>query len=498
MIIFGATGDLTARKLIPALYNLVLERLLPPGFSVVGFARSGKSNEQFRSELRDSVEKYSRTQPLQKAIWDSFAEGVFYHQADYADPDGYAALSKLLHRIDCERGASSNRLFYMATPPAAYQEIIGQLGATGLAAPGACPTGSAGNRCGEWARVIVEKPFGKDLASAKALNQSLLSVLKEEQVYRIDHYLGKETVQNILVFRFGNGIFEPVWNRRYIDHVQITAGESVGVEGRGGYYDQSGALRDMVQNHILQLLALVAMEPPSSMDANAVRDERVKVFRALRPIGGSQSESFTVRGRYGPGSLSGTRVAGYSEDTGVDHESTTESFVALKLFIDNWRWADVPIYVRTGKRLPKRITEISIQFSCPPLLLFGEAGESMSPNTLTMRIQPDEGISLRFEAKLPGQTTRLRSVNMDFRYSTSFGAQPPEAYERLLLDCMLGDSTLFTRGDEAESAWEFVDGIRCGWDQHPPQDFPNYAAGTWGPESARRLLAEDAREWRRL
>ncbi|MBI3923793.1 MAG: glucose-6-phosphate dehydrogenase [Armatimonadetes bacterium] len=504
VVIFGATGDLTARKLMPALYNLFLERLLPTGFSVVAFARREKTVEQFRTEMREAVSAHSRTQPLQAGVWRAFAEGIFYHRSDFRETEGFVGLGQLLNRIDRERGTCGNRIYYLATPPDCYDDIITQLGLAGLVespprVQGQVPdSGPGGDDQTGWSRIIVEKPFGHDLATAHGLNEMLLSVFRENQVYRIDHYLGKETVQNILIFRFGNGIFEPVWNRRYVDHVQITAAENLGVEGRAGYFEPTGTLRDMVQNHLLQLLALVAMEPPASMEASAVRDERLKVFRSLHLPEPEEIAQCSVRGRYSEGSLAGLHVPGYREEPGVAPDSTTETFVAMRLRIDNWRWADVPFFLRSGKRLPKRVTEISIQFKRPPLLLFGEAGRTVEPNILTLRIQPDEGISLKFGAKLPGQSMRLRSVNMDFHYSTSFGVQPPEAYERLLLDCMLGDSTLFTRRDEVEAEWQFVDSVRLGWQDTSTVPLCEYQAGTWGPDESHALIARDARRWRRL
>ncbi|HLG51920.1 MAG TPA: glucose-6-phosphate dehydrogenase [Chloroflexota bacterium] len=488
MVIFGASGDLTRRKLMPALYNLSRERLIPAGFTVVGFARRPIGTDGFRAAMLDGINQFSRSRPVQPAVWETFARGIHYHQADFSDPDGFHRLRTLLETIDRERGTGGRRIFYLATPPSAYPEIVRQIGAAGLAQPSE-PEG--------WARIIVEKPFGRDLATALELNRQIAEVFREDQVYRIDHYLGKETVQNILVFRFANGIFEPIWDRRYVDHVQITVSESIGMEGRARYYDETGALRDMVQNHLMQLLSLVAMEPPVAFDADAVRGEKVKVLRAIRPIPPSEVDRYVVRGQYGPGSVGAEDVPGYREEPGANPESRAETFVAMKLFIDNWRWADTPFYLRTGKRLPRRVSEIAIQFKRAPHLLFRRAAEDLEPNVLVLRIQPNEGISLRAAAKVPGPTIQIRSITMDFLYGLSFGEEQPEAYERLLLDCMLGDSTLFTRSDEVEAAWRLLTPMLEAWEEGPPPDFPNYAAGTWGPEAAHALIEEDGRRWRR-
>jgi glucose-6-phosphate 1-dehydrogenase len=439
--------------------------------------------------MLDGINQFSRSRPAQPAVWDAFAEGLHYVQASYDDASGYRRLADLLEKLDRERGTAGNRVFYLATPPGAYSGIVEQLGASGLAQP---PSPDA------WTRIIIEKPFGRDLETARELNRQLTSAFREEQIYRIDHYLGKETVQNILVFRFANGIFEPIWNRRYVDHVQITVAESIGLEGRGRYYDQTGALRDMVQNHLLQLLSLVAMEPPIAFDADAVRGEKVKVLHAVRPFGPSDVPNLTVRGQYGPGAVGAEDVPGYRQEPGVSPDSNIETYVAMKLFVDNWRWADTPFYLRTGKRLPRRVSEIAIQFKRAPHLLFRQAAEGLEPNVLVLRIQPNEGISLRAGVKVPGPTIQIRSINLDFLYGLSFGVEQPEAYERLLLDCMLGDSTLFTRSDEVETAWALLMPILDTWADHPPPDFPNYPAGTWGPEAAHNLIEEDGRRWRRL
>lgn len=489
MVIFGATGDLTSRKLVPALYNLARERRLPAGFSVVGFARRDWSDDYFRAQLLNGINSYSRSGPAEAALWNDFAQGITYHCADFHDADGYRRLAERLAHIDEQRGTGGNRVFYLATPPDTYDEIIRQLGAHQLAHSSA----------GGWTRIIVEKPFGRDLASARTLNDQLLAVFEEAQIYRIDHYLGKETVQNILIFRFANGIFEPIWNRRYVDHIQLTVAETVGVGDRGGYYDTSGALRDMVQNHMLQLLTLVAMEPPVAYDANAVRDEKVKVLRVIRPTDPQDAARFTVRGQYGPGSVAGQSMRGYREERGVAPDSQTETYVALKLFVENWRWAGVPFYLRTGKSLPKRVSEIAIQFKAAPLVLFdGMPTHNFEPNVLAMKIQPDEGITLKFSSKLPGQGSLIRPVTMDFRYGSSFGVASPEAYERLLLDCLLGDGTLFTRRDEIEAMWSLITPIHQAWEGGAPLAFPNYEAGTWGPSEADELIARDGRMWRRL
>jgi glucose-6-phosphate 1-dehydrogenase len=488
MIIFGATGDLTHRKLLPALYDLALEHPLPAGFSVVGFARRPYSDEEFREQALESINQYCRQKPVNPQIWESFASGIRYLQSDFNDVRGYEKLGTLLNTIDQQRGTSGNRIFYLSTPPSQYPEIIHNLGVVGLNK----------NRKG-WTRIIIEKPFGHDLASARELNRQVAKVFKEEQVYRIDHYLGKETVQNILVFRLANGIFEPVWNRRYVDHVQITVAENIGVEGRGAYYEESGAIRDMVQNHAMQLLSLVAMEPPITLDADAVRDEKVKVLHALQPLNGQDVTTHMIRAQYGPGWVGGQQVVGYREERGVSPGSTTETYVAMKVFIDSWRWAGVPFYLRTGKHLPKRVTEIAIQFKQAPLMLFkrSEAYGQVEPNVLTLRIQPDEGISLKFGAKVPGSEMQIRSVNMDFFYGSSFVREQPEAYERLLLDCMMGDSTLFTRRDEVEAAWTFLQGILDEWKNQPPETILSYESGSWGPQVADEFIWRDGRRWRR-
>jgi glucose-6-phosphate 1-dehydrogenase len=488
MVIFGATGDLTSRKLVPALYNLARERRLPGGFSVVGFARRDWSDEFFRQTMLDGVNENSRSGPAEPALWESFAEGLSYHRSTFDDPSGYRSLAERLAAIDAERGTGGNRVFYLATPPESYADIIHHLGEVGL------------NRSpnGGWTRIIVEKPFGRDLESAQGLNQQLLAVFDEDQIYRIDHYLGKETVQNLLVLRFANSIFEPIWDRRYVDHVQITVAESIGVEDRGGYYDSSGALRDMIQNHLTQLLTLVAMEPPVAYDADAVRDEKVKVLRAIKPVAPDEVARYTVRGQYSAGSVNGKPIGGYREERGVAHASQTETYVALKLFIDSWRWAGVPFYLRSGKAMPRRVSEIAIQFKTVPTMLFADTPmNDIEPNVLSIKIQPDEGITLKFGSKAPGQQ-QIRPVTMDFRYGTSFGVASPEAYERLLLDCMLGDGTLFTRRDEVEASWSLITPIHRGWESGPPQPFPNYEAGTWGPVAADEFMARDGRAWRRL
>ena len=479
MVIFGATGDLAGRKLLPALYNLAKQRSLPAGFAVVGVAMTPMSDQAFKQVAAEKIRQFSRTQPIDERVLTAFLDMLSYMTVDFK------ALSQRLQELDNSNHIPGNRVFYLAIPPPSYHLIISQIEAAGL---------HAGNG---WKRIVIEKPFGTDLDSARELTQTLHKVFSEDSVYRIDHYLGKETVQNILAFRFANTIFEPVWNANLIDSVQITIAEELGIENRGLYYDHAGALRDIIQNHGLQLVALTAMEPPLAFEANAVRDEKVKVLRAIRPLIGEDIEQSAVRGQYTSGWVLGEKVVGYREEKNVAPESQTETFAALRLFIDNWRWAGVPFYIRAGKRQPKRITEIRIQFKRPPHLTFGrEAMKEVDPNAITLRIQPEEGISLKFGAKLPSAGLRIRSVTMDFQYMTSFLVEAPEAYERLLLDCMIGDPTLFTRADEVEAAWSLVDPIEDAWRKgRPPLE--TYPAGTWGPPSAAKLLQQDGREWHR-
>lgn len=487
VVIFGASGDLTKRKLVPALYSLAQQKLLPAEFAIVGISRPFMSDEEFRARMKEAVGQYGQERGVDEAAWESFAGSLFYMPGEFDDAEAFVRLRERLEQLDSERGTGGNRLFYLSTAPSFFGLIAGQLGGAGLAQA----------RGKTWTRIIVEKPFGHDLESARSLNDELARVFKEDQVYRIDHYLGKETVQNLLVFRFANSIFEPLWNRQYIDHVQITNAEAIGVEGRGAYYEEAGVVRDMIQNHVFQVLSLVAMEPPVSLGANAVRDEKIKAMQAVRPIPSERVDEFAVRGQYGLGFVLGETVPGYRQEPGVNPQSSTETFAAIKLYLDNWRWADVPFYIRSGKRLQKRVTEIAIQFKDVPHRLFTSADAPLEPNVLVIRIQPNEGISLRFGAKLPGQRMRIRWVNMDFRYGSSFGVHTPEAYERLLLDCILGDSTLYARRDMTERGWEIVTPILEAW-KRAATGFPNYPAGTWGPAAAFELIERDKRRWRKL
>jgi glucose-6-phosphate 1-dehydrogenase len=479
VVIFGASGDLTERKLMPALYSLAFRRLLPEKFAVVGAARSDWTDESFREAMRSGVERFARD-PFRQEVWDELAAGMRYLSlAGREDASTAKQLGDLLTEIDEERGTNGNRLYYFAVPPAAFVPLIRMVASV--------PPGEG------WKRLIVEKPFGRDLASARELNSLVQEHFAEREIFRIDHYLGKETVQNILALRFANGIFEPIWNRQFIDHVQITVGESIGIEGRAQFYEQAGAIRDIFQNHLLQLLAITAMEPPSDFTAESVRNEKVKVLRSLHTPGPKS----VVRGQYGRGFVEGVEVPGYREEEGVAPDSQTETFVAAKLYVDNWRWADTPFYVRMGKRLPRRETTIAIQFKRAPHPPFEEAAvEGLRPNVLLIHVQPDEGLSLAIGAKVPGQGMSIRTVHMDFLYGSAFRDGLPEAYERLILDAMLGDATLFTRSDEIEEQWAIVDAIVAGW-QRDRAAFPNYAAGTWGPPSSDDLVHRDGRSWRR-
>jgi glucose-6-phosphate 1-dehydrogenase len=491
LVLFGASGDLTERKLVPALYSLARDGLLPEKLAIVGFARRPMTDDQFRAKMLEGVRRHARNFSEADDLWKHFASTLFYHASGFEDAEGYRALASRLERLDRELGLPGNRLHYLATSPEYFSKLVDRLGEAGL-------TGGGGERVSPWARVVVEKPIGHDLASSRALNSSILRVLREDQVYRIDHYLGKETVQNILALRFSNGIFEPLWNHKYVEHVQITVGEEIGVGSRGGYYDGSGAIRDMVQNHLLQLLCLVAMEPPVAFEADAIRDEKVKVLRAVRRIPPAKVAEYTVRGQYTAGVVGGQKVPGYIEEEGVAADSATETYVAVRLEIDNWRWSGVPFLLRSGKRLPKRASEIYVQFRKPPMRLFGdETAGTVAPNAMIVNVQPDEGISLRFGSKVPGPAMRVRQVKMDFRYGSAFGAASPEAYERLLLDVMSGDSTLFTRRDEVEAAWTLIDDVREGWRQSGERPMP-YFAGSWGPAEAERLFRGQEGSWRKL
>jgi glucose-6-phosphate 1-dehydrogenase len=473
LVIFGASGDLTRRKLFPALYALAVRHLLPEPFAVLGSARSPMSTDEFRKDMEEAVKQYARDE-FKPEVWEELASATFYVPTEFENDQGENRIAQKLEELDQERGTQGNRLYYLAVPPSAIATLVREIGER--------------RSTSGWARLIVEKPFGRDLKSARALNREIREYFREREVFRIDHYLGKETVQNMLALRFANGIFEPLWSRQYVDHVQITVAETLGIEGRAGFYEQAGASRDIFQNHLLQLVALTAMEPPIDFDADAVRNEKVKVLRA------TELEA-SVRGQYGPGYVDGKWVPGYRDEEGVDPESTTETYVAAKLRIENWRWADTPFYVRTGKRLARRETTIAVQFERAPHPLFVHA-DGLRPNVLAIHVQPDEGVSLGIGVKVPGQGMTVRTVNMDFLYGGAFRTGLPEAYERLILDALRGDPTLFTRADEIEEQWRLVDEMHRRWAREGTPDFPNYDAGTWGPEAADELLIRDGRRWR--
>ena len=480
LVVFGASGDLTTRKLMPALAALAGDRRLPPAFSVVGVARTELSDHDFRRRMLEAVEKPS-------AAWENLVAGFRYVAGDYAEAATFERLRAVLEEVDRERGTAGNRVYYLATVPQVFAEVAGALAEQGL---------SRSERDDAFVRVVIEKPYGRDLGSAQSLDTAMHAAFEESQIYRIDHYLGKETVLNVLALRFANAIFEPIWNRRYVDHVQITVAESLGVGHRGGFYESAGALRDIVQNHVLQVLALTVMEPPATVDAKGIRDEKVKALRAVDVLSTDEVPSEVVRAQYDAGWVNGEEVVGYRNEEGVDPSSRTETYVAMRLRVDNWRWAGVPFYVRTGKRLPKRVTEVAMEFHDVPHLPFGaRESRGLGPNALVLRIQPDEGITLRFGAKVPGQTFRVRTVSMDFSYGAAFLEETPEAYERLLLDAMVGDPTLFIRTDEVEQAWRVVAPLLEAWED-PQLPLARYPAGTWGPREADRLLAQEGHRWR--
>ncbi len=487
IVIFGASGDLTGRRLAPALYNLGREGLLPPNFALVGFARRDKSDSEFREELKEDVAAHSRVQPLDSSFWEGFQEQIFYHRSDFDDDAGYESLAKKLKAIDGRLATRGNRIFYLSVQPKYFPIIIEKLHKAGLI----YPPGNA-----QWSRVIIEKPFGKDSSSAAALQTEISRYLDETQTYRIDHYLGKETVQNLLVFRFANSIFESLWNYRHVDHVQITVAEEIGIGTRGHFFEEEGLVRDVVQNHMMQLLSLVAMEPPVTLGADAIRDEKVKILQSIRPFSQQDFEHHVVRGQYAPGFINGAPAVGYRQEQNVSPGSSIETYAAMRLFIDNWRWAGVPFYLRAGKRLPKRVTEIAVTFKDAPGVLFQKNGQRNDPNVLAIRIQPDEGIAMKMNCKVPGPSSPIQPVKMDFRYSSYFGQSPPEAYERLIWDCILGDSTLFARADEVKRSWDFFTPILEFWEKGDVAKTVSYAAGSWGPSEADAMIAQDGRVWR--
>jgi glucose-6-phosphate 1-dehydrogenase len=486
VVIFGANGDLTKRKLLPALYRLAYERRLPPAFAILGNSRTKMSDDDFRSKMREAVKEFLENSPFDEDLWNAFAQKLFYVAGDVNEPAMYQAVTTRLAEIEAAQKTEGSVLFYLSTQPSFYATVIEGLGAAGL------------QHGKGWRRVVIEKPFGHDLESSRELDRRIHAVLDENDVYRIDHYLGKETVQNILAFRFGNGIFEPLWNRRYINNVQITAAESIGVEGRGAYYQEAGTLRDMIQNHLSQVMATIAMEPPAVFDSNAVRDERAKLLRSIHVMKPEEVALNAVSGQYGPARVGGAEVPGFRQEPGVDPNAQTDTYAAVTYRIDNWRWAGVPFYIRSGKRLPKRITDIAIRFNAAPLSLFpsdGDGPQAATPNLLIVRIQPEEGISLRFLSKHPGKGMHLRPVSMDFNYGSSFGTRTPTAYETLLVDAMSGDATLYTRQDMVDASWKAVQPILDDWKSRT-FDFPNYDAGTWGPKESDEMLARNGHEWR--
>lgn len=489
VVIFGASGDLTARKLVPAIFNLGVDNLLPGQFHLIGFGRKLIEADQFREIMDEAIDEHSR-RPLNKEIWERVRQKMTYHVGGYDDGEAFASLAKKIDKIEAELGRDVQRLFYISTPPSVFQPIVENLGSSGMA------QAHVGTKLAS--KVIIEKPFGRDLASARALNATLNSVFEEPQIYRIDHYLGKETVQDLLVQRFANSIFEPMWNREHVDCVQITVAESLGVGTRGGYYDTSGALRDMIQNHTMQLVALTAMEPPVSLDPESIRDEKVKVLKAIQPLELKVDGGDVVRGRYTAGLVNGEPVDGYTDAPGIPADSSTETYAALRLSINNWRWQGVPFYIRSGKRMPRRASEIAIQFKRPPGILFSEGKKfDVAQNTMVIRIQPDEGVTLIMNSKVPGLETRTQPVKMHFRCATTFGSNTPEAYERLILDAMIDDSTLFIRGDETEASWKLVTPILEHWEKCGQSGIAEYASGSWGPAESERLLQEKGHQWRR-
>ena len=487
LVIFGATGDLTSRKLIPAIYNLARDGQLPGHFACVGFARRPKNHDDFRDEMLEAVNQFSRSKPVDPQLWKTFREHLFYVQSEFDDDRGYEELNQFLKKLDTQLGTKGNRVYYLSVQPSYFTTVVEKLSHHGLIYPADVKD--------KWSRIIIEKPFGEDTESAKKLQTDLVQHLDESQIYRIDHYLGKETVQNLLVFRFSNPIFESVWNNRYIDNVQISVAEEIGIGTRGRFWEEAGMLRDIVQNHMMQLLSLVAMEPPRNLMAESIHDEKVKVLESIRPFPENRFDEYAVRGQYGPGYVNGEFVQGYRQEANVNPQSFVETYAAIQLFIDNWRWADVPFYLRAGKRLPKKSTEIAITFKKAPGYLFQGSDSAVDPNILIIRIQPDEGISFKINCKVPALNNIIQPVKMDFRYGSYFGMTPPDAYERLICDCMSVDKTLFARDDEVMASWEFLTPLLKHWQSHPDYSFPNYASGTWGPQAADNLLHRQGRLW---